>query len=92
MYLGLPISDIKLSMEQWLFRVRKLAARVEPWWGKFMSSGGRLILSNSCLTSLPVFVMGMFLLQGPLVGKASSVAHQKMILWRMGGAPQKLRH
>lgn len=27
-----------------------------------------------------------------LVGKASSVAHQKWILWRMGGAPQKLRH
>jgi hypothetical protein len=41
-YLGLPISDRKLTMEQWLFLVRKLAGRVEPWWGKFMSSGGRL--------------------------------------------------
>jgi hypothetical protein len=27
-----------------------------------------------------------------LVGKASSVAHENMILWRTGGAPQKLRH
>jgi hypothetical protein len=27
-----------------------------------------------------------------LVGKASSVAHQKHILWRMGGAPQNSRH
>ncbi|KAK1664054.1 hypothetical protein QYE76_052213 [Lolium multiflorum] len=27
-----------------------------------------------------------------LVGKASSVAHEKTILWRMGGAPQNSRH
>jgi hypothetical protein len=27
-----------------------------------------------------------------LVGKASSVAHENKILWRMGGAPQKRRH
>jgi hypothetical protein len=28
----------------------------------------------------------------PLVGKASSLAHQKWILWRMGAAPKKRRH
>jgi hypothetical protein len=27
-----------------------------------------------------------------LVGKASSVAHENSILWRMEGAPQKRRH
>jgi hypothetical protein len=31
-------------------------------------------------------------LKSTLVGKASSVAHEKVILWRTGGAPQKHRH
>jgi hypothetical protein len=60
MYLGLPISDRKLSMDQWLFLVRKLAAKVEPWWDKFMSSGGRLILSNSCLVASLHLQLGCF--------------------------------
>jgi hypothetical protein len=71
-YLGLPISDRALTMEQWLFLVRKLAAKVEPWWGKFMSSGGRLILSNACLANLPTYAMGLFLLQDGIHAKFDS--------------------
>jgi hypothetical protein len=33
-YLGLPISDRKLTLEQWFFLVRKLAGLIEPWLGK----------------------------------------------------------
>jgi hypothetical protein len=53
-YLGLPISDRKLSLEQWLFLVRRLASKLEPWLGRLLSSGGRLVLSNSCLDNLPM--------------------------------------
>jgi hypothetical protein len=53
-YLGLPISDRMLSMEQWLFLVRKMAGRIESWRGKFMSSGGRLILSNPVWLAYPL--------------------------------------
>jgi hypothetical protein len=38
-YLGLPIADPPLSIVQWLFMVQKLSLRVEPWLGKFLSSG-----------------------------------------------------
>ena len=62
-YLGLLISDRKLNIEQWNFLVNKLAAKVEVWMGRFLSSGGRLILSNSCLEALPTYDMGLFLLQ-----------------------------
>jgi hypothetical protein len=62
-YLGMPISDRYLTIEQWLFLVLKLSGRIDMWLGRFLSSGGRLILSNSCLASLPMFVMGLFLLQ-----------------------------
>ena len=40
MYLGIPISDRKLTVDQWHFLVLKLATRVEPWMGRFLSSGG----------------------------------------------------
>ena len=61
-YLGLPISDKHLTAEQWMFLIQRLADRVEPWLGRFLSSGVRLILSNSCLASLPMYAMGLFLL------------------------------
>jgi hypothetical protein len=88
-YLGLPISDRKLTMEQWLFLVRKLAGRVEPWWGKFMSSGGRLILSNSCLSSLPQFAMGLFLLHDGIHAKFDS--HRARFYWE-GSGPKRRYH
>jgi hypothetical protein len=37
MYLGLPISDRKLCLKQWLFLVRKLAGRIEPWLSKLLT-------------------------------------------------------
>jgi hypothetical protein len=61
-YLGLPISDRKLTLEQWLFLVRKLVVKIEPWLGRLLSSSGRLILSNACLDNLPMFALGLFLL------------------------------
>ncbi|KAK1697110.1 hypothetical protein QYE76_013807 [Lolium multiflorum] len=63
MYLGLPISDRKLTVEQWLFLVRKLGNKIEPWLSRLLSSGGRLTLTNACLDNLPMFAMGLFLLQ-----------------------------
>jgi hypothetical protein len=39
-YLGLPLSDRKLTLDQWLSLVRKLAEMIEPWLGRLMSSGG----------------------------------------------------
>jgi hypothetical protein len=88
-YLGLPISDRKLTMDQWLFLVRKLAGRIEPWWGKIMSSGGRLILSNSCLASLPTFAMGLFLLQDGIHAKFDS--HEARFYWE-GAGPKRKYH
>jgi hypothetical protein len=39
-YLGLPFADRHVIIDQWLFMVQKLALRLEPWLGKFLSSGG----------------------------------------------------
>ena len=39
-YLGLPISNRKLIVEQWNFLVNKLAAKDEVWMGRLLSTGG----------------------------------------------------
>ncbi|KAK1669324.1 hypothetical protein QYE76_057483 [Lolium multiflorum] len=88
-YLGLPISDRKLSLEQWLFLVRKLAVKVEPWLGKLMSSGGRLILSNACLDNLPMYAMGLFLLHDGIHARFDT--HRSKFFWE-GAGPKRKYH
>ncbi|KAE8779737.1 Hydroxyisourate hydrolase [Hordeum vulgare] len=62
-YLGLPVSDKHISIHEWEPLYGKVANRVSPWRGRFMSSAARLILTNTSLSSLPMFTMGMFLLE-----------------------------
>ncbi|KAK1692879.1 hypothetical protein QYE76_009576 [Lolium multiflorum] len=88
-YLGLPISDRKLTLEQWLFLVRKLATKIEPWLGRLMSSGGRLILSNACLDNLPMFAMGLFLLHDGIHARFDS--HRSKFFWE-GAGPKRKYH
>jgi hypothetical protein len=87
MYLGLPISDRKLRLEQWLFLVRKLAGRIEPWLSKLLTSGGRLILSNACLDSIPIFAMGLFLLHDGIHARFDS--HRSKFFWEGAGNKRK---
>jgi hypothetical protein len=61
-YLGLPVSSLALRVADWEFLPEKVGHRVEPWQGLFLASAGRLELTNSCLSSLPMFAMGLYLL------------------------------
>jgi hypothetical protein len=61
-YLGLPLSNKSLRASDWEFLTAKVAKRVDPWQGSFLASAGRLELTNSCLSSLPLFAMSLFML------------------------------
>jgi hypothetical protein len=61
-YLGIPISDCKLGKVALWGVSEKVAKRIPPWKGKFMSLRGRLILTNSNLCSLLIYAMGFYLL------------------------------
>jgi hypothetical protein len=61
-YLGFPMADRALTMSDWVGLIGSVGHRVDPWQGRFMSSAARLTLINSCLTSLTIFSMGLFLL------------------------------
>jgi hypothetical protein len=64
--MAIPLDNAKLGMSAFVGMVDKVAKRVPPWKGKIMSSGGRLILSNSCLASLPTYMMGFYLAFPPI--------------------------
>jgi hypothetical protein len=61
-YLGIKLHDSKLGMDAFAEVVEKVAKRAPPWKGKNTSLGGRLILSNNCLASLPIYNMGFYFL------------------------------
>jgi hypothetical protein len=61
-YLGLPVSDKALRISDWNFLTDKVGHRVDPWQGLFLASAGRLELTNSCLSSLPMFAMSIYML------------------------------
>jgi hypothetical protein len=61
-YLGILVSNSRLGVAAFLGIKEKMRKRLDPWKGKHMSSGGKLILTNSCLTSLPIYTMGFYLL------------------------------
>jgi len=79
-YLGFPISDKKLGPAHFSELVGKMRKKLQPWKGKNLSSGGRLTLTNSSLSNMPTYVMGMFLLPEKTHQQMDSV--RSKFLWR----------
>ena len=53
-YLGILVSDAHLRIRAFDCLNDKMMKRLDPWKGKFL-------LTNSCLSSLPMYIMGAFL-------------------------------
>jgi mannosylglycoprotein endo-beta-mannosidase len=61
-YLGVLVASTKLHVIDWLLVDEKLMKRLDGWKGSTLSFGGRLVLINSCLSSIPTYYMSMYLL------------------------------
>ena len=59
-YLGLPMYFRKLFNKDWKIIEQRIEKRLSGWKGKLLTSGGRLVLINSVLSSLPMFMMSFF--------------------------------
>lgn len=51
-YLGIPISNNHLGMGAFSPIVQKMFKRLDPWRGR--------ILTNTCLSSIPLYCMGFY--------------------------------
>lgn len=79
-YLGLPISDKHLGAAAFNPVVDKMRMKLQPWKGKNITSGGRLTLTNSSLSSLPIYTMGIYLLQEGVHKQMDTIGSQ--FFWR----------
>jgi hypothetical protein len=61
-YLRVPVTSSKLHIVDWMPVDEKLLKRLDGWKGNALSLGGRLILINSCLSSVPTYYMSMHML------------------------------
>uniref|UniRef100_A0A453KE83 Reverse transcriptase domain-containing protein n=1 Tax=Aegilops tauschii subsp. strangulata TaxID=200361 RepID=A0A453KE83_AEGTS len=65
-YLGIPISDSRLTVADLRPTVTRMQHRVEPWKGRWLSKAARVILINSSLASLLWFLMSFYSLHETL--------------------------
>jgi hypothetical protein len=86
-YLGILVNDVKLGMVPLSSVAKKVSKRVPPWKGKHMSSRGRLILTNNCLSSLPTYTMGFYLVPLGIHRKMDHV--RAKFFWRGAGGEFK---
>jgi hypothetical protein len=59
-YLGIPIHFRKLSNKDWKVIEERIEKKLSSWKGKHLSIGGRLVLINSVLSSLAMFMISFF--------------------------------
>jgi hypothetical protein len=66
-YLGIPMNVHKIRNKDWRQVEESFQKKLSSWKGKLLSVGGRLVLINSVLSSLPMFMMSFFrILKGVL--------------------------
>ena len=87
-YLGFPISSRNIGVGGFKNIANKMRKKLQPWKGKHLSSGGRLILTNSSLSSMPTYTMGMFLLQDGVHKQMDTIRSQ--FFWR--GDSEKFKY
>ncbi|WVZ50961.1 hypothetical protein U9M48_002159, partial [Paspalum notatum var. saurae] len=59
-YLGIPMHHRQLLNAEWRKIEERFEKKLSCWKAKYLSYGGRLILLNAVLSSLPMFMMSFF--------------------------------
>ncbi|KAE8818397.1 hypothetical protein D1007_03843 [Hordeum vulgare] len=62
LYLGMPLAESRIQVSGFDPLVGRVASRAEPWCGRFTSKGSKSILISSNLASLPMYMMGVYIL------------------------------
>lgn len=58
-YLVIPIGKDKIAKREWAPLIDNMERRLESWKGRTLSQGGRLIMANSVLSVMPIFLMSI---------------------------------
>ncbi|KAJ4804846.1 RNA-directed DNA polymerase (reverse transcriptase)-related family protein [Rhynchospora pubera] len=78
-YLGLPLSPKPLTRVDFQPLMLKFQNRLQGWSASLLSIAGRLVLVNSCLSSLPVYFMSVFKLPSWVIKRIDTI--RRSFLW-----------
>jgi len=88
-YLGIPMHHRQLLNNDWRKVEERFEKKLTCWKAKHLSYGGRLVLLNSVLSSLPMFMMSFFEIPKGVLKKLN---HYRSRFFWQGGSDKKKYH
>jgi hypothetical protein len=61
-YLGMSMSNSRVLLSEFNPLMGRVVSRAEPWCGRFTSKGSKTVLIDSNLSSIPMYMMGLYIL------------------------------
>ena len=83
-YLGIPIHYRKLLNKEWKPVEDRFEKKLASWVGKLLSYGDRLVLINSVLSSLPMFLLSFFEIPKGVLKRLDF--YRSRFFWQIGRA------
>ena len=59
-YMGVPLVDRRLRVQDWHPVIEKVESRLARWRARLLSRGGRLMLLKAVLAAIPTYFMAIF--------------------------------
>lgn len=78
-YLGMPLSITQPKRADYLPLIEKLERRLQSWHGRLLSRGGRVQLTRSVLSALPIYYMTCFKLPSWVIRRIDHI--RRSFLW-----------
>ncbi|MCI01171.1 RNA-directed DNA polymerase (Reverse transcriptase) [Trifolium medium] len=88
-YLGLPVGANPRRLATWEPLLESLRNKLNSWGNKHVSLGGRLVLINSVLNSIPIFYLSFLKMPSQVIKKVTRI--QRDFLWGGVKGSKKLR-
>jgi hypothetical protein len=87
-YLGVSLSDKKLSYAEWNGVIDKVQKKLPNWKGALLSIGGRIVLINSVLSSTPLYMLSLYKMPVKIKKKLDRIRCQ--FLWQGTSTKKKV--
>jgi hypothetical protein len=78
-YLGLPVGANPRKVSTWDPMVDSLRNKLNSWGNKHISLGGRIVLINSVLNSIPIYFLSLMRMPAQVIKKVTRI--QREFLW-----------
>ena len=83
-YLGYFLKPLGYKVSDWNWLFQKYEKRIHTWTHKLLSLGGRLILVQAVLSSLPVYWLGFVMIPFSILNRLRSITYA--FLWGSSGS------